>query len=49
MNNIPSWGTRQGREGDQMNRGDLGLAVAAWAVSWICIIGIVSFVYQVLA
>lgn len=40
---MNSWGSNQGREGQEMTRSDLGLIVAIWVMSWVFVVGIVGF------
>ena len=44
---MNSWGSNQGRDGQEMTRSDLGLVVAWWVMSWVIVVGIVSFVGMV--
>lgn len=53
---LPAWGSNQGRNGDEdrppMQKGDLGLAVALWACSWVLLVGllaVVGFAFKVFA
>jgi hypothetical protein len=40
-NDVPSWGSSQGRYGEEdrppMRRGDLGLVAALWFGSWLAV------------
>ena len=44
---MNSWGSNQGRGGQEMTRSDLGLVVAMWVMSWVLIVGVLSFVGMV--
>ena len=46
---MNSWGSNQGRHGDEMTREDLGVVLALWAASWVMVVGVVSFFFVVLA
>jgi hypothetical protein len=48
-NDVPSWGSNQGRYGEEdrppMRRGDLGLVAALWLGSWLAV-ALICVIYQ---
>ena len=45
---MQSWGSNQGRNGEDMTRSDLGIVLALWVASWVAVVGALSFLFAVL-